>query len=128
MMEGVLERAVSNGADNMLRQMRAVMADAPMLTGVPEVQGVPARRLRRLLRRGSARAAAAGDLAASIHVPRQPRDMGMVEELRAMMADAEPRQRERLAQVVRQLEQQAQDRRRCGHGRLGAAAAVAGRR
>src|SRR5678815_6186480 len=39
MMEGVLERAVSNGADNMVRQMKAVMGDAPMLTGVPEVRG-----------------------------------------------------------------------------------------
>jgi len=39
MLEGVLERAVSNGADNMVRQMKAVMGDAPMLTGVPEVRG-----------------------------------------------------------------------------------------
>ena len=38
MMEGMLERAVKIGADNLLRQMRAV-TDAPMLTGVPEVRG-----------------------------------------------------------------------------------------
>jgi hypothetical protein len=119
MMEGVLERAVSNGADNMLRQMRAVMADAPMLTGIPEVRGfkldgygiffdveVPALRLpvtwplRNMFRDNSL-------------------TMRTIEELRAMMAESEPRQRDRLAQVVRQLEQQAQGPSR-GVGRLGA--------
>lgn len=40
MMEGVLERAVRNGADNLLRQVRNVMPDVPpMLTGVPQVRG-----------------------------------------------------------------------------------------
>jgi hypothetical protein len=39
MMEGVLERAVSNGADNLLRQVRTVMPDSPRLTGNPEVRG-----------------------------------------------------------------------------------------
>ena len=38
-MEGVLERAVSNGAENLLRQVRTVMPDAPMLSGVPQVRG-----------------------------------------------------------------------------------------
>ena len=38
-MEGVLERAVSNGAENLLRQVRTVMPDAPMLSGVPKVRG-----------------------------------------------------------------------------------------
>jgi hypothetical protein len=108
MMEGVLERAVSNGADSVVRQMKALMGDAWMLTGVPEVRGfrldgygvffdveVPALRppvtwpLRYMFRDDR-------------------QTMRMVEELKAMMADAEPRQRERLAQVVRQLEQQAQ--------------------
>ena len=108
MMEGVLERAVSNGADNMLRQMRAVMADAPMLTGVPEVRGfrldgygiffdveVPALRLP-----------VTWPLRYMFRDNRETRVI--VEELRTMMADAEPRQRDRLAQIVRQLEQQAQ--------------------
>lgn len=124
MMEGVLERAVSNGADNMLRQMKAVMADAPMLTGVPEVRGfrldgygvffdveVPALRLpvtwplRYMFRdnRETQRA---------------------VDELRAMMADAEPRQRDRLAQVVRQLELQTLSSGVRGTGRLGPATSV----
>jgi hypothetical protein len=38
-MEGVLERAVSNGAENLLRQVRTLMPDAPMLSGVPKVRG-----------------------------------------------------------------------------------------
>lgn len=108
MMEGVLERAVSNGADSVVRQMKAVMGDAWMLTGVPEVRGfrldgygvffdveVPALRppvtwpLRYMLR--------------------DTRDnQQVVNELKAMMLESEPRQRERLAQVVRQLEQQSQ--------------------
>jgi hypothetical protein len=39
LMEGVLERAVSNGADNLLRQVQHVMPEVPMLTGAPEVRG-----------------------------------------------------------------------------------------
>jgi hypothetical protein len=108
MMEGVLERAVSNGAENMVRQMKAVMGDAPMLTGVPEVRGfrldgygvffdveVPALRLP-----------VTWPLRYMFRDTRET--VGIVNELRAMMVEAEPRQRERLAQVVRQLEQQAQ--------------------
>ena len=97
MMEGVLERAVSNGADNMVRQMKAVMADAPMLTGVPEVRGfrldgygvffdveVPALRLP-----------VTWPLRYMFRDNRET--MGIVDELRAMMVESEPRQRERLA-------------------------------
>jgi hypothetical protein len=39
MMEGALERAVSNGAEHMLRQVRSVMPDVPMLSGAPKVRG-----------------------------------------------------------------------------------------
>jgi len=39
LMEGVLERAVANGADNLLRQVKHVMPDVPMLTGAPRVRG-----------------------------------------------------------------------------------------
>jgi hypothetical protein len=108
MMEGVLERAVSNGAENMVRQMKAVMGDAPMLTGLPEVRGfrldgygvffdveVPALRLP-----------VTWPLRYMFRDDRQT--MGIVNELRAMMADAEPRQKERLSQMARQLEQLAQ--------------------
>jgi len=39
MMEGTLESAVKIGADNLLRQIKAVAPDPPMLTGFPEVHG-----------------------------------------------------------------------------------------
>lgn len=41
MMEGVLERAVTNGAENLFRQVRAAMptSDGPRLIGAPEVRG-----------------------------------------------------------------------------------------
>jgi hypothetical protein len=126
MMEAVLERAVSNGADNMLRQMKAVMADAPMLTGVPEVRGfrlegygvffdveVPALRLP-----------VTWPLRYMFRDNRET--MRMATELRAIMGDFEPRHRERLEQVVRQLEQQAQGPAalRNAGGRIGAAGQV----
>jgi hypothetical protein len=51
--------------------------------------------------------------------------VGIINELRAMMTEAEPRQRERLAQVVRQLEQQAQVPAALrSSGRIGAPAAA----
>jgi hypothetical protein len=125
MMEGVLERAVSNGADNMVRQMKAVMGDAPMLTGAPEVRGfrldgygvffdveVPALRLP-----------VTWPLRYMFRDNRET--IGIVNELKSMMAESEPRQRERLSQVVRQLEQQAQVPAALrGTGRIGAAATV----
>jgi hypothetical protein len=108
MMEGVLERAVSSGADNVVRQLRSVMGDAWMLTGVPEVRGfrldgygvffdveVPALRppvtwpLRYMFRDNR-------------------ETVAMVNELKSLMADSEPPQQERIARVLRQLEQQAQ--------------------
>jgi len=106
MMEGALERAVSNGAQNMLRQVRAVMPDPWMLTGAPEARGfrldgygvffdveVPALRppvtwpLRMLYRDSNQRVA---------------------DELRAMMVDLDPRQREQFSQLVKRLEVQSQ--------------------
>lgn len=39
MMESVLERAVMNGADNLLRQVQTVMPDGAMLSGQPQVRG-----------------------------------------------------------------------------------------
>jgi hypothetical protein len=125
MMEGVLERAVSNGADNMVRQMKAVMGDAPMLTGLPEVRGfrldgygvffdveVPALRLP-----------VTWPLRYMFRDSRET--VGIINELKAMMTDAEPRQKERLAQVVRQLEMQAQVPSALRNsGRIGAAGAA----
>lgn len=43
MMEGVLERAVANGAENLFQQIRVAMPtpDGPRLIGAPEVRGFP---------------------------------------------------------------------------------------
>ena len=38
-MEGILERAVLNGADNLLRQVESVMPDAMTLSSAPQVRG-----------------------------------------------------------------------------------------
>jgi len=40
-MEGILERAVSFGAESVLRQVANVIADRPSLSGYPEVRGFP---------------------------------------------------------------------------------------
>lgn len=108
MMEGTLERAVSIGADNLLRKVRAVMPDAPMLSGVPEVRGfrldgygiffdveVPALRLPVTwpLR----------------YMVRDNRDLeGLAAELRALITQIDARYQEQFAQVVRRLETRAQ--------------------
>jgi hypothetical protein len=125
-MEGVLERAVSFGADNMVRQMKAAMGDAPMLTGVPEVRGfrlegygvffdveVPAIRLP-----------VTWPLRGLFRDNRETQAI-VVNQLRAMMEESEPLQRERLAQMVRQLEQQTPAALR-STGRVGAAAQAPG--
>jgi hypothetical protein len=107
-MEGVLERAVSNGAENLLRQVRSVMLDAPMLSGVPQVRGfrldgygvffdveVPGLRLpvtwplRYLIEDN--RAAVAATLA----------------ELRTLIADQPARERDRFETLAQRLESRA---------------------
>ena len=106
LMEGVLERAVANGADNLLRQVKLVMPDMPMLTGAPEVRGfrldgygvffdveVPALRLPlswtlRYVVDGNRLAANAA-----------------MAQLRALVLEQPPHERERLELLVRQMEQ-----------------------
>jgi hypothetical protein len=39
LMESVLERAVANGADNLVRQVKAYLPDPPMFLGAPKVRG-----------------------------------------------------------------------------------------
>ncbi|HEY1306876.1 MAG TPA: hypothetical protein VGF24_25155 [Vicinamibacterales bacterium] len=99
MMEGVLERAVSNGAESMMRQFKTVSPELPMLTGLPEARGfrldgygvffdveVPALRLPvtwplRMLYRDSTNR--------------------VIDDLRPLMVDLDPRLREQILQVVR---------------------------
>ena len=105
LMEGVLERAVANGADNLLRQVKHVMPDVPMLTGAPEVRGfrldgygvffdveVPALRLPlawtlRYIVDGNRLAVSAA-----------------LAQLRAMAVEQPPQERERLETLFRQME------------------------
>ena len=98
LMEGVLERAVANGADNLLRQVKHVMPDVPMLTGAPEVRGLPARRLRRVLRRrgaGAAAAAGAGRCATWSTATGWPSNAALA-QLRAIVLEQPAQERARL--------------------------------
>ena len=103
-MEGVLERAVRNGADNLLRQMETVLPDAAMLTGLPRVRGfrldgyglffdveVPGVQL-----------SVAWPLRALINDTRAA--SALIGELKAQLASVSPRERDSLMQLVRQLE------------------------
>jgi len=110
MMEGVLERAVSNGADNLLRQVQTVMPDSPRLTGRPQVRGF------RLEGYGIFFDVEVPGLSLPVTWPLrqfqivQPgRDVqAATASLRALMDEMDTVDgtiRERVAQVVRQLEQ-----------------------
>ena len=106
LMEGVLERAVANGADNLLRQVKHLMPDVPMLTGAPEVRGfrldgygvffdveVPALRLPLTW---TLRYVADGNRVAV---------NAMLAQLRAMVLEQPAQERERLETLVRQVEE-----------------------
>jgi len=104
MMEGVLERAVRNGADNLLRQMEALLPDAAMLTGPPRVRGfrlegyglffdveVPGVQL-----------SVAWPLRALINDTRAA--SALLGDLKTLLVRVSPQERDALMQVVRQLE------------------------
>ncbi|HXH23728.1 MAG TPA: hypothetical protein VNI78_00680 [Vicinamibacterales bacterium] len=103
-MEGVLERAVGNGAENLMRQMRAVMPDAAMLTGAPRARGfrldgygiffdveVPVLRV---------------PMTWTLRVLRDDRFEAsrLLRELRVLVRDADVKDRDRLQRVVAELE------------------------
>ena len=106
LMEGVLERAVANGADNLLRQVRHVMPDVPMLTGAPEVRGfrldgygvffdveVPALRL---------------PLAWTLRYVADGNRLAVnaaLAQMRAMVLEQPAAERERMEVLIRQMEQ-----------------------
>jgi hypothetical protein len=109
MMEGTLERAVQIGADNLLRQVKAVVPDPPMLTGVPEVRGfrldgygiffdvgVPMLRLP-----------VTWPLRYMINTDNRDLEL-LANELRTLMAQVDARYQPQFAQVVRRLETRAQ--------------------
>jgi hypothetical protein len=103
-MEGVLERAVMNGADNLLRQVESVMPDAAMLSGQPQVRGfrldnygvffdveVPALRLSIAW---MVKSAQTGSQVASTTLA----------ELKALIARMPPGERERTTVLLQRLE------------------------
>jgi hypothetical protein len=105
LMEGVLERAVANGADHLLRQVRNVMPDMSMLTGAPEVRGfrlegygvffdveVPALRLP-----------LAWTLRYMVDGNRMAANAALA-QLRALVLEQPPQERERLELLVREME------------------------
>jgi len=109
MMEGTLESAVKIGADNLLRQVKAVAPDPPMLTGFPEVHGfrldgygiffdvgVPMLRLP-----------VTWPLRYMINSDNRDLEV-MAAELKALAAQVDVRYQPQLAQVVRRLESRAQ--------------------
>jgi hypothetical protein len=104
-MEGVLERAVTNGADNMLRQIKAVTSDPPVLTGQPEVRGF------RLDGYGVFFDVEVPQLLLPVTWPLRQlyRDNTnrVVDDLRALMVSLNPPQREQVAQLVQRLQLQA---------------------
>jgi len=102
----VLERAVANGADNLLRQVQHVMPDVPMLTGAPAVRGfrldgygvffdveVPALRLP-----------LSWTLRYVVDGNRLAVNAAMA-QLRAMVLEQPAQERERLEMLVRQMEE-----------------------
>lgn len=104
-MEGVLERAVMSGADNLVRQVDRVMPDAAMLSGAPKVRGfrldgygvffdveVPALRLSFAWTVRSIQSAPRVATAA----------LNQLKVVQAEMTDRADR--ERIAQIIQQLE------------------------
>jgi hypothetical protein len=109
MMEGTLESAVKIGADNLLRQVKAVAPDPPMLTGAPEVRGfrldgygiffdvgVPMLRLP-----------ISWPLRYMINSDNRELEV-LAAELKQLMAQMDARYQPQFAQVVRRLETRAQ--------------------
>jgi hypothetical protein len=104
MMEGTLERAVLNGADNLVRQVDRVMPDGAMLTGAPQVRGfriedygvffdveVPALRL---------------SIAWMVRAMQSQSQMAsrVVSDLKRSVATVSGSERTRIEQLIRQLE------------------------
>jgi hypothetical protein len=109
MMEGTFESAVKIGADNLLRQVKAVAPDPPMLTGFPEVHGfrldgygiffdvgVPMLRLP-----------VTWPLRYMINTDNRDLEV-LAAELKQLIAQMDARLQPQLAQVVRRLETRAQ--------------------
>ena len=102
-MEGVLERAVLNGADNLLRQVDSVMPDAMMVTGQPSARGF------RLEGYGLFFDVGVPVLQLSVTWPlralmNDARSAQIAAELRVKMAQLSPSDQANFAPIIRRLE------------------------
>ena len=101
-MEGVLEKAVSSGAEIMMRAFKTVSPDPPMLTGLPEARGF------RLEGYGLFFDVEVPGLVPPVTWPLRQlyrdSDSRAVDELKALAVTLnDPRQRDQLLEVVRRL-------------------------
>jgi hypothetical protein len=109
MMEGTLERAVQIGADNLLRQVKAVAPDPPMLTGVPEVRGFRLDGYGIFFDVGVPMLRLPVTWPLRYMIQSDNRDLEVLAaELKQLIAQMDVRYQPQLAQVVRRLESRAQ--------------------
>jgi hypothetical protein len=109
MMEGTLESAVKIGADNLLRQVKAVAPDPPMLTGYPEVHGFRLDGYGIFFDVGVPMLRLPVTWPLRYMINSDNRDLEVLaSELKQLIAQMDARYQPQLAQVVRRLESRAQ--------------------
>jgi hypothetical protein len=109
MMEGTLESAVKIGADNLLRQVKAVAPDPPMLTGFPEVHGFRLDGYGIFFDVGVPMLRLPVTWPLRYMINSDNRDLEVLAaELKTLSAQMDVRYQPQLAQVVRRLEMRAQ--------------------
>jgi hypothetical protein len=107
-MESVLEQAVTNGAQNLLRQVKTVVPDVPMLTGVPQVRGfrLEGYGLFFDVEVPGLRPPMTWTLRYMFEDSRLATNALMIAQLRSMLAQPQtPTERERLSLLVKKLEE-----------------------
>jgi hypothetical protein len=109
MMEGTLESAVKIGADNLLRQLKAVSPDPPMFAGAPEVHGVRLDGYGIFFDVGvpMLRLPVTWPLRSMINSDNRDLEI-LAAELKQLIAQMDVRYQPQFAQVVRRLETRAQ--------------------
>jgi hypothetical protein len=109
MMEGTLESAVKIGADNLLRQVKAVVPDPPMLTGFPEVHGFRLDGYGIFFDVGVPMLRLPVTWPLRYMINSDTRDLEILAtELKQLVAQMDVRYQPQLAQVARRLESRAQ--------------------
>jgi hypothetical protein len=109
MMEGTLESAVKIGADNLLRQVKGVVPDPPMLAGAPEVHGFRLDGYGIFFDVGVPMLRLPVTWPLRYMINSDNRDLEVLAaELKQLVAQMDARYRPQLAQVVQRLETRAQ--------------------